>query len=179
VSYFPEVNRSPSDSRNLLRFAVVLLSCFAICAILYFVFRRSDVLEPFLAFNARVSSFAVRLFGGNAQADGVFILSGRNSFQVITECTSLIPTAIFVSAVVAWQSSFRDKLIGLGVGIPLLFVINIARIISLLYVGSAFPNYLDIAHFYVWQALLIIITVGLWVLWAEKIAHSPSPRSLI
>ena len=159
--------------RSLVRFGIILFSCFLAFAIAYFKFRRSDVLDPFLSFNAKIASFVWNLFGGSAEVDGVIISSGSDSFEVITECTSIIPTAILICAVLAWRSSAREKLIGIAAGTTVLFVINIVRIISLVYVGSAFPDYLDVAHFYVWQVLLILFTVGLWLFWAVKLVRTP------
>jgi exosortase H (IPTLxxWG-CTERM-specific) len=162
---------------SLARFGILLLSFFVAFAVAYFTLRRSTVLVPFLSFNARVSSFVANLFGGSAAADGVILSSGGNSYELIVECTSIIPTAILISAVLAWPSSLTQKFIGIAMGSAALFLVNIVRILTLLYVGSAFPDFLDIAHFYVWQALLVLLTVGLWLLWVSKFVRMPYEHS--
>lgn len=159
-----------------MRFAIIMVSCLLAFAIAYFKLRHSDALDPFLTFNARIAGFVWNLFGGSAKVDGVIISSGGSSFKVITECTSIIPTAILICTVLAWHSSAREKLIGIAAGTTVLFVINTVRIVSLIYVASAFPDYLDVAHFYVWQVLLILLTAGLWLFWADKLVHTPPER---
>ena len=168
-----ELNGDQKLDRRMLRFALVLVACFVAFAIAYFMLRRSEILAPFLAFNARAASAVLSFFGLSVQSEGALISSGGHSFQVITECTSLVPTAILVSAVIAWQSSAKQKMVGILVGALFLFLLNMVRIMSLLYVGTAFPEYLDIAHFIIWQALLILATVGVWILWVSKVVRSP------
>ena len=57
-------------------------------------------------------------------------------------------------------------------GAAALFVINLVRIISLFYIGSAYPDFLDLAHFFLWQLFMIVLTIGLWLLWTVKIVHT-------
>ena len=92
-----------------------------------------------------------------------------NSFQfeITAECTSLVPTAILISGVIAWPSKRREKLAGVAMGLVALFAINLIRIITLFYVGSAFPGFLDIAHYFIWQTLIVVLAIGLWLGWTQ------------
>jgi archaeosortase B (VPXXXP-CTERM-specific) len=133
----------------------------------------SAIAVPFLEFNARAANFFLNFFGTNTRVDGVFVLGGDFRFWVSAECTSTIFTAIFASAAIAWPSTIREKLIGIFMGATVLFVINLVRIVSLYYIGSDFPGFFDLAHFFLWQIVLILLTVGLWMLWMEKMVHKP------
>lgn len=159
-----------------VRFFIVLFCVFLAFAIAYLKFRRSAILTPFLALNARVASYVLNLFGASADADGATLVVAGSSFQVITECTSIIPTAIYVSAVMAWHSTTREKLIGLTIGVVALFFVNVLRIISLCYAASAYPEQLHVFHIFVWPAVLIVLTVGLWLLWAERLVRTPTEK---
>ena len=160
--------------RSPLRFVIIFALCLTVFGIAYVIIRDGKVLVPFLAFNGEMACTIINLLGGTAEANGVLISSGHHFFQVIAECTSLVPTAILASAMLAWKSSVKEKLIGFAIGSVALFLINTGRIISLIYVASEFPGLLDIAHFFLWPFLLILMTVALWLLWAEKIVNTPN-----
>ena len=48
--------------------------------------------------------------------------------------------------------------------------INLVRIISLFLIGSAYPQYLEIAHLLVWQTAIILSAIVLWLIWVERLA---------
>jgi len=43
--------------------------------------------------------------------------------------------------------------------------------VSLYYVGVHWPGVLDSVHLLVWQSLLIVVAVALWLLWAGGITR--------
>jgi exosortase/archaeosortase family protein len=95
----------------------------------------------------------------------------RFSFNVVPDCGALPLMAIYLAAVVAFPVSWRKRFAGLLVGLPALYVINIARLSCLAVIGSwtGGGEWFEFAHEYVWQALYIIIVVVLWLLWVEVI----------
>ncbi len=151
-----------------LRFGIVFAVCLAVFGTIYIFLRHSSIFVPLLEFNAKAANFFLNLFGAHTSVEGVVVTGKSFSFWVSAECTSTIFTAIFASAAIAWPSTVKEKLTGIVLAAAVLFVVNLIRIISLYYIGSAFPNFLDLAHFFLWQILLILLTVGLWVLWMEK-----------
>ena len=154
-----------------LRFGIVFAVCLAVFGTIYIFLRHSSIFVPFLEFNARAANSLLNLFGTDTRVDGVFVNGPSFSFWVSAECTSTIFTAIFASAAIGWPSTVKEKLTGIVLAAAVLFVVNLVRIVTLYYIGSAFPGFLDFAHFFLWQILLILLTVGLWVLWMEKIVH--------
>jgi len=170
---FSKTNRSAKWNREVLGFVVVCLSSLTLFAILYFWLRDSAAIDPFLAFNARLASVVLNLFGGSTQVDEAVISSGDVSFRVITECTSIVPTAILVSAIIGWPSLLREKLTGVVLGSAVLFLVNVVRIITLFYIGSASPWFLDIAHSFLWGALLVVLVVAIWLLWTKRLVRTP------
>ena len=48
--------------------------------------------------------------------------------------------------------------------------INLARIMSLFWIGSAYPQYLNVAHLLVWQTAIILLAIVLWLFWIERVA---------
>lgn len=160
----------------IARFCIVFFSCVLIFGALYLALRHNSILDPFLNLNARLATEIWNLFGNSAEAEGAFATSAEFRFEVTAECTSIVPTGILIAAVLAWPSTRKEKMIGGLAGTAALFVINQIRILTLFYVGTAFPRFLDAAHYFIWQGLIVLIALGLWLFWAEKMVH-PAARS--
>jgi exosortase/archaeosortase family protein len=62
--------------------------------------------------------------------------------------------------------------IGWLLGLVVLTVVNLVRIMSLFWIGAAYPRYFDVAHLLVWQTAMILLAIVLWLFWVERIAHA-------
>ncbi|MCK5828109.1 hypothetical protein KAH43_06235, partial [Candidatus Bipolaricaulota bacterium] len=85
-------------------------------------------------------------------------------------------TGLFLIAVVALPARWTAKLIGVGIGIGGIFLVNIVRLVSLYFIGVHWPTFLDQAHQLIWQSLLIVIAVALWLFWAGRWAYESRTR---
>lgn len=94
--------------------------------------------------------------------------------SIVPACTGLFTTAIFLSAVLALPSSWKQKLSGALWGIMGILAFNWVRIVTLLLIGAYIPDALDFMHLVVWRSLLIFFALFLWLRWADSIA--PRPR---
>ena len=81
---------------------------------------------------------------------------------------------IFTAAVIYFPSSLKEKLLGLIIGLAGIFVINQIRLVSLFYIGAYAPGIFETAHLLVWQSLMILLAIGLWLIWAYKYVSSPA-----
>ena len=72
---------------------------------------------------------------------------------------------IFLAALISYPASWRSKLIGLILGIPALYLLNVVRIIFLAVVGAHYSTLFDFMHLYFWQATLILMITTVWVVW--------------
>jgi len=78
------------------------------------------------------------------------------------------------------QLVFYEHLLLAIVAVPLLWAHRSAlklvgprhwlAILGLAWIGSAFPQYLSVAHLLVWQAVMILSAIVLWLLWMERLA---------
>jgi exosortase/archaeosortase family protein len=122
---------------------------------------------------ALISSGILNLFGQNTIVIGTTVQSSLFGISVVTACTGIFITGLFLIAVVALPTRWMAKLIGAGIGIGGIFLVNIARLVSLYFIGVYWPGFLDQAHQLIWQSLLIVIAVALWLLWAGRWAYVP------
>jgi len=120
---------------------------------------------------AQITSGALNLFGHRTVVIGSSVTSAQFGITVVTACTGLFTTGLFLIAVLAYPTGWRSKLIGAAVGVGGIFAINVIRLVSLYYIGVHLPGFLDSAHQLIWQSLLIVFAVALWLLWAGRWAH--------
>jgi len=124
--------------------------------------------EPFTAFIAKVSSVILNLLGAKAHAAGTRLAGDGVAFELRNGCNGVWATIIFVSAVLAFPSTFSAKVTGVVAGFCAIFVINLMRVISLYYVVRYYPKAFEGAHIYVWQSIVIAAAVLLWLFWAQR-----------
>lgn len=153
-----------------LKFAALLLGLFAISQT-----SLADrlIFEPVATGEAKVAALLLGIGGMDAQAQGSIIRSGSFAAMVDTNCTGLFVMFIYLSALVAYPSGLREKVLGVALGLAALFALNLVRVSSLVVVGAARPDMLNVAHYLVWQSVMIVATLCLWLVWAERVADAP------
>jgi len=97
------------------------------------------------------------------------------SFDLVSECGAIEVMAIFIAAVIAFPTRWWKRLAGLLVGVPLMYGVNIFRLVCLGFVGAldTTPDleYFDFAHHYVWQSIYVVFVVAVWLLWVELLVR--------
>ncbi len=93
------------------------------------------------------------------------------SFDLVSECGAIEVMVIFFAAVIAFPTRWWKRFVGLVVGIPLMYGVNIFRLVCLGMIGaldtSPGREYFNFAHHYVWQSLYVVFVVAVWLLWIE------------
>jgi exosortase H (IPTLxxWG-CTERM-specific) len=132
-----------------------------------------QVVIPFTRGIAVLSRWLLSLLGVTAVASGTIV--GTPTFQVAihNNCNAIYETALFASAVLAYPASWRERAWGALLGFVSLYVVNLVRVLSLIYVGTNFRRHFDASHIYIWQSLFIVFTLGLWLYWAGTLVRSP------
>ena len=120
---------------------------------------------------ADLTGFFLKLFGISVNITGRVVSLSNFSMEVVGECTGLYEMLIFLAAMIAYPANYKKKLIGAGLGLPLLYVINIIRMVFIAAMGNWSPQTFDFMHLYFWQVAMILIIVSVWVLWIEKVVH--------
>ena len=102
--------------------------------------------------------------------DGVILRSPRFAVTIYNGCNGLITSLIFISGVLAFPATWRAKVLGVVGGLAAIQAINLVRIISLFYIGVFFPSLFSHSHIFIWQSIVILFGVTLWMLWARRFA---------
>jgi archaeosortase B (VPXXXP-CTERM-specific) len=139
--------------------------------------RALSAVEAITAATAMIGTGLLSLVTEEATRSGSLMQLGTFGVLIIEECTGIFEMLIFMAAVLAYPTSWRDKLLGFAMGIPLLYLFNLARIIVLLWVGRYHNELFEFMHIYFWQATLILMITSVWLLWILKVVRRVEPRA--
>ena len=125
----------------------------------------------------KITGFAVKAGNLQGSSDDLIILP-KKVLAVNLECTAIYLMIIFAAFVLAFPSDYKNKLIGLAAGIPLIFVANILRLFAIAIVATYSPNLFTSFHDYVWQTLFVVFIIVLWLIWIDKVVQREGQVSL-
>jgi exosortase H (IPTLxxWG-CTERM-specific) len=122
---------------------------------------------PFTSGIAQISADLMQFFDDQVHSHGKIIWDGESGFAVSIEagCNGVEAGIILVAAMLAFPSSWREKLLGIGVGLLTVQALNIVRIVSLFYIGQWDRTIFEWAHLYVWQALIMLDVLLVFLFW--------------
>jgi exosortase/archaeosortase family protein len=157
------------------RIIVPALTFFIIVGLFIFLYSLIVASRPFhgfMEFTAQITGFMLNLTGRGVKVIDIVVSSSQFSFQIVDLCTAIMPMMIFTAAVLAYPSRVKEKLLGLLIGLTGIFVVNQIRLVSLFYIGAYAPGIFETAHLLVWQSLMILLAIGLWMIWVYKYVRS-------
>ena len=120
---------------------------------------------------AAISADIVKMFDPQVIAQGKVLQSASTGFAVSIEpgCNGVEATIVLVAAILAFPAPWKRKLLGLLIGIFAVQGLNIVRVISLFYLGQWNFSVFEWAHLYVWQALIMLDVMIVWLLWVRTL----------
>jgi len=131
---------------------------------------------PFTSAIADISVWIVQTFDENVMATGNVIRDKVSGFGVRIErgCNGLEAVIILFAAIFAFPAPFKNKLIGFTAGFFAIQLLNLVRIISLYYLGQWNYTAFEWFHLYLWQALIILDALVVWLIWLRTLPGSRS-----
>jgi exosortase/archaeosortase family protein len=160
--------------------SVFMLTAAALLAIYYFPYAEGTVMKnwisSYLHAYAAVAGAVLHWFDASVHVDGQDIV-GRYSLRIVRTCDAMDVKILFVSAVVAWPAPWRRKAVAAMVGATTLFVVNVARICALYYIGLCVPASFQMAHHELLPALVLVVALGAFILftaWAQLPSNARS-----
>jgi len=168
----PTKRRFTGRRRFLLRFVLFLGILAGMSALALGLMQSEPAMAALQRVTAGSTCAVLRVLGTDATTDNHIIVSDRFSISVVAACTGLFLFVAFSSAVLAFPARWQAKLFGLTAGIAAIFVMNIARLVVLFYVGVFFPQRVESMHLLILQSLSIVGVLFLWLIWVEKVAHA-------
>jgi exosortase H (IPTLxxWG-CTERM-specific) len=159
----------------LILFAVLLGGSFTLVSVNWV---NDHVIEPFTGGIARVSGATLDLLGQDVRMQGTIIRGSRFAVNIRNGCNGVEAMLIFLAAVLAFPAPWRARLLGLAIGVVAIQAVNLVRVVALYLTGAYFPSFFDASHTVVWQTIVILFSVLLWILWANRLGapREPAPQ---
>ena len=130
---------------------------------------------------ARTLGHVLNALGYSVSVAGTIVAGSGVSFQIVLECTALSAVALFACFVSFYRTRGRKKLMGLAIGIPVLYLGNLVRLVSIFVVTEHDPTDFEFVHVYMGQVftiILVVLSCMAWVKWVDRDSPTgPAVRS--
>ena len=129
---------------------------------------------PWTALLARVCAHLVLWFDTTAAAAGKVLWNTVTGFGVSIEpgCNGIEACIVLFAAIMAYPAGWRHRLIGIVAGFAAVQGVNVLRVISLFYLGQWRTDVFNFAHEYLWQGLIMLDVLVVWLLWVRVVVRS-------
>ena len=137
------------------------------------------VILPFTSLIADVSVGIIHLFDDNVTSASNVIRDNATGFGIRIErgCNGVEALIILFAAIFAFPAPLKNKLIGFAIGFVAIQALNLVRIISLFYLGQWNQVAFEWFHLYLWQALIILDALVVWLVWLRTLPKAPGNPS--
>jgi exosortase H (IPTLxxWG-CTERM-specific) len=127
----------------------------------------TGLIQPFSHVLAAASALVINLFGGDALANGVVLnlVKAGGGVEIANGCNAIEASILLAAAILAFPARIGHRLIGAALGILMLQVVNLLRIISLLYLNRYAPSWFDFFRLYLWDALIMLDGLLIFLVW--------------
>jgi exosortase H (IPTLxxWG-CTERM-specific) len=138
---------------------------------------QNAVVIPWTDALARISAGLVTIFDPHVIAFGKILQSTTNGFAISIEagCNGIEAALILIAAMLAFPAPWKHRLIGILAGLTAVQALNIVRVVTLFYLGQWNVKAFEWAHFYLWQALIMLDVLIVWLLWIRMLPPASRP----
>ncbi len=129
------------------------------------------VVEPWTEMLAALCVGLVQVLDNQVVAQGITILNPATGIGVEVQagCNGIEAAIVLVAAVLAFPAPWKYKLAGLAAGLAAIQGLNVVRVISLFYLAQWDHTLFDWAHLYLWQALIMLDVLVVWLIWVRAL----------
>ena len=160
--------------RKWVTFALLFLCLFALLQLVYQQLKGTAVSQSVVSVLAVLPSVAVITTLAPEEkvtAQDNRLVSPKVRLSVLDGCEGTETLFLLFAALLAFRAGWRQTLMGMGLGIGLVFALNTCRITSLYFALRYYREWFDALHGLIWP-VVIILALGLYFLW-----WSSPPRS--
>lgn len=131
---------------------------------------RHEVIQPYHELLARAAAKVLGWMGEDIRVAGreVRAVDGTFAIAITHGCDAIELTLLVIAAMLAHPSTWRRRLMGMGIAVCALAAANFLRIVTLWFLGTAWPRAFDLGHFTVWPFLLVCGAIVVFHLWSRQ-----------
>ena len=131
------------------------------------------VVVPWTNFLAAASAAIVHVVDANVLVYGNVLQDMRSGRGISVEagCNGVEACIMLTAAVFAYPAHLRARMTGLLVGSVAIQLLNLVRIVSLFYLVQWSVVAFELAHLYLWQALIMLDVLVVWLVWLRWVTR--------
>lgn len=161
----------------MLRFSVIFITLI-LSLLLLEIYEpvRQAVILPFTSALASFCTWLIQFFDSSVVTFKDIIEDPTTglSIQIAPGCNGVEAMIILLAAVLAFPSPWFYKLKGLFWGFLAIQSLNTVRIISLFYLLQWDRDWFMFFHTYLWQALIVLDALVVWLIWLRYLPANPN-----
>lgn len=135
------------------------------------------VIVPFTEVVARGAAMLLRGVESGVGVTGTVMRSQQFALDVRNGCNGVEAVILLAAAIIAFPATLRSRLLGLAVASVAIEALNLVRLSSLFWLGEHYRLIFDFFHVAVWQLLIILAAISIFILWSWKFAETPRAES--
>lgn len=153
------------------QYVIFLIKYFSVILLFYILLLifEDNLLEQYLESTALFASALLNLFYNNIAVVGSKISNSYFSVQVSYGCDGTEAIILFLAGIIAFKTNIKKKIIGISIGIILIYLLNIFRIVILFYVGNINTGFFNSLHTIYFPILFIMIPILLLLVWIDYV----------
>ncbi|WP_020560365.1 exosortase H [Thiofilum flexile] len=138
------------------------------------------IILPWTSLLASLSAFVLGLLDPHVSASGKVIASTLKPFAISIEpgCNGVEAMIILIAAILVFPATWLQRAKGLFWGILAIQGLNLVRIISLFYLGQWNEVWFEWAHLYLWQALIMLDALLVFLIWVRYLSKSAQAKTV-
>ena len=148
----------------LLRF-VILLVVFYLIVASHPV--NDAVIVPFTGWIARASGRVLNALGETVSVIGTEIRASGFGVNIENGCNGVETALLLAAAVLAFPAGWQ-RLTGFLLGFLAIQVVNLIRVVSLVWIGRHRPALFNSSHTVIWQSAVVLFGVLIFLFWASR-----------
>ena len=131
------------------------------------------VIVPFTELVVGATAFLLRSAHQPIDVAGTIIRSPHFALDVRNGCNGVEAVMVLAAAMLAFPATLRSRLAGLLAGSVAIQILNLVRVVSLVWLGEHHREVFDFVHVGVWQSIVILAAVSMFVFWSQTFAEKP------
>jgi exosortase H (IPTLxxWG-CTERM-specific) len=157
-------------ARFALVFTVVLIALFTL-ELLGPVQRA--VIQPFTASLAKISAAIIMPFDDSVLSYGRILQHRDSQFAVSIEagCNGVEAAIVLIAGILAFPAPWSRKVVAIVLGFLAIQFMNIARIVSLFYLGQWNLDIFTWTHLYLWPVLIMLDVLVVFIVYLRYLSR--------
>ncbi len=153
--------------------AIFLFKVFCIYIVWYVVYElwvlpNGFIDEPLSKNIASVSGGILSFLGEEVFLyDRVVGIAGAAGVEIVDGCNGIAAIGLFLGFIIAYPGAWMPRIAFSILGIAIIYLVNVARIVSLAFIQVYWPQGFDFTHDYSTTVIFYIVIFILWMVWAN------------